>query len=483
MRVLVLLCAASLACSPAATATTGTDDRPHIVLVMSDDQGWGDVAYNGHPLLETPNLDSAAASGLRFDRFYAAAPGCSPTRASVLTGRHPNRMGVLRWGHSIRPQEVTLAEALSSAGYATGHFGKWHLGSVRSGSPDNPENSGFDEWFSAPNYYDDDAVMSHRGRAVETEGESSQVTVDAALAWIERALDGGRPIFAVVWFASPHAPHVARQKDRSLYADQTEELQLFYGEITAMDRAFGHLRRELTELGIKDDTLLWFCSDNGAQVEVGSTGGHRGNKGEFYEGGLLVPAFVEWPARIDRPRTTGARSSTSDIYPTLLELTGTSVARQPPLDGVSLASLFEGAELAPRTMGFWGTVARGVSTPSEERMDALLAAQQEGRDLDPPERSLQAGRLPATPHPLDSFPGHAAWLEGDLKLHRIQNKGIVRFELYDLATDPFEKSNLFTPDSEVATRLRLALGPWLASVARSYNGADYDETDVLGGGG
>ncbi len=126
-----------------------SNDRPNIVLVMADDQGWGDMAYNGHPIVKTPNFDSSAATGLRFDRFYAAAPVCSPTRASVMTGRHPNRMGVFKWGYPMRPQETTIAEAVKTVGYTTGHFGKWHLGSVRNDSPANPGRNGFDEWLSA----------------------------------------------------------------------------------------------------------------------------------------------------------------------------------------------------------------------------------------------------------------------------------------------------------------------------------------------
>src|SRR5665648_81005 len=119
-------------------------NRPNIVLCMADDQGWGDMGYNGHPVLKTPNFDNMAASGLRFDRFYAAAPVCSPTRGSVMTGRHPNRFGCFSWGRTLRPQEITVAEALKTAGYVTGHFGKWHLGPVRKDSPVNPGNSGFD---------------------------------------------------------------------------------------------------------------------------------------------------------------------------------------------------------------------------------------------------------------------------------------------------------------------------------------------------
>jgi arylsulfatase A-like enzyme len=146
-----------------------SSNRPNIVLCMADDQGWGDMAYNGHPVVKTPNFDAMAAETLQFDRFYATAPVCSPTRGSVMTGRHPNRFGCFKWGHPIRPQEVTVAEALKTAGYVTGHFGKWHLGSVCKGSPVNPGAKGFDEWFSAPNFFDNDPIMSREGKAVPTQ--------------------------------------------------------------------------------------------------------------------------------------------------------------------------------------------------------------------------------------------------------------------------------------------------------------------------
>ncbi|MHC4308498.1 MAG: sulfatase-like hydrolase/transferase, partial [Planctomycetota bacterium] len=144
--------------------------KPNIILCMADDQGWGDMAYNGHPVLKTPNFDAMAAAALRFDRFYAAAPVCSPTRGSVMTGRHPNRFGCFKWGHTLRPQEVTIPEALKKAGYVTGHFGKWHLGSVRKVCPVNPGASGFDEWLSAPNFFDNDPILSREGVAVQTQG-------------------------------------------------------------------------------------------------------------------------------------------------------------------------------------------------------------------------------------------------------------------------------------------------------------------------
>jgi len=463
----------------AVAATAGAAERPNVVLVMADDQGWGDMAYNGHPDLQTPNFDASAAAGLRFNRFYAAAPVCSPTRASVMTGRHPNRMGVFKWGFPIRPQETTIAEALKTAGYATAHFGKWHLGSVRNGSPVHPGKNGFDEWLSAPNFFDNDAILSHNGTAVQTKGESSIVTADAALDWIREQAKTDKPFLAVIWFGSPHSPHRAIEADRKLYDDQPKKKQHFYGEITGMDRAYGKIRDALGDLGIRDNTLLWYCSDNGALAQVGSTGGHRGKKGKVYDGGLLVPAIIEWPAKIPQPRHTDVRCNTCDIYPTILDIAGVTIENQPPLDGVSLAPLIEGAmEKRERPMGFWDYTIAGIRTPSAEWMGELLTAQAAGKDLPPHETSLNAATLPDPKYPTDSFPGHAAWIDGDWKLHRIQGKnGGVRWEFYNLADDPAEKSDqIKQPEVEKRVeQMRRDLSEWLTSVVDSLNGEDYDK--------
>ena len=458
-------------------ATIAYAASPNIVLVMADDQGWGDMAYSGHPVLKTPNFDTAASAGLRFDRFYAAAPVCSPTRASVMTGRHPNRMGVFKWGYPMRPQETTIAEALKTANYSTGHFGKWHLGSVRRTSPAHPGNNGFDRWISAPNFFDNAPILADQGTAVRTSGESSMVTVDAALKWIDAQAKADQPFLAVVWFGSPHGPHRASEQDRALYRDQDEELQHFYGEITGMDRAFGKLRDGLTELGIRENTILWYCSDNGALPRVGSTGGHRGNKGKVYEGGLLVPAILEWPARIPTHRVIKLRCNTCDIYPTLLELAGVTVEHQPTLDGVSLLPLIEGdMSSRPRPMGFWDYPARGISTPSAKWMKELWDAQQAGGDLPPHQSSQLAARLPRPAYPVDEFPGHAAWIDGDWKLHRIVDKQKkLSWELYNLARDPAETSNQADAERRRRDQMQAELRAWLGSVTRSLNGEDYQD--------
>ena len=464
-------CLAAAGGLPARGATASP--KPNIVLCMADDQGWGDMAYNGHPILQTPHFDAMAAEALRFDRFYAAAPVCSPTRGSVMTGRHPNRFGCFKWGHPVRPQEITIAEALKTAGYVTGHFGKWHLGSVCKGSPVNPGAKGFDEWLSAPNFFDNDPIMSREGVAVPTPGESSMITVDAALEFIRKHAGGPQPFLAVVWFGSPHNPHEAIEQDRALYDDQTKKFQHFYGEITGMDRAFGKLRQELRTLGVRENTILWYCSDNGGLPGLGTTGG-RGNKGQIYEGGLRVPAILEWPARIRRPRATSTPCNTFDIYPTLLEIVGISMDRQPPLDGVSLVPLIdERMRSRPRPMGFWDHPTRGISTPSKKWMASLYAAQQEGKEVDDPARLLlDAGEIKEQ-YPEESFPGHAAWLDWPWKLHRIDAKGRVKFELYNLANDPQETTDLAARNPRRFDSMKAQLEQWQKSVVQSLNGKDY----------
>jgi len=467
-------CLATARCASAPVGSRAK--RPNIVLCMADDQGWGDMAYNGHPVLKTPHFDAMAAAGLRFDRFYAAAPVCSPTRGSVMTGRHPNRFGCFKWGHPLRPQEVTVAEALKTAGYVTGHFGKWHLGSVQKGSPVSPGASGFDEWFSAPNFFDNDPILSREGVAVQAQGESSIVTADAAIDFIREHAHTAQPFLAVVWFGSPHNPHRALEQDRAPYKEEPKKLQHFYGEITGMDRAFGKLRRELRKLDVHENTILWYCSDNGGLPNLGATGG-RGHKGQVYEGGLRVPAILEWPDRISRSRATAVPCSTSDIYPTLLEAAGARVERQPPVDGVSLVPLLDGAmDQRPQPMGFWDYPAKGVSTPSAQWMLELLEAQEAGRETTEPSRlRLDAGDL-GTQYAEDAFPGHAAWLDWPWKLHREQGTGreaTVRLELYNLAQDPEETHDLVSQHGQRVKSMQGALEAWLASVVRSLNGKDY----------
>ena len=460
----------------AALARPLADERPNFILCMADDQGWGDTGYNGHPLLKTPVMDEMARTGLRFDRFYAAAAVCSPTRGSVMTGRHPNRFGCFAWGHTLRPQEITIAEALKKAGYTTGHFGKWHIGSVRADGMASPGNSGFDEWFSSPNFYENNPLFSHNGKVIETKGESSDVTAGLAMDWIGKVAKGKKPFLAVVWFGNPHSPHVAVDKFKKMYSEQPEGVAHFFGEITAMDAALGKMRSGLRKLGIADNTVLWYCSDNGS-LPKGSSGGLRARKGSLYEGGIRVPAVLEWPARVKANRITDINANTSDIYPTLLELADVALPKnQPRLDGISLAPLLRGQkQVRKQPMGFWTYHNRGYGRHARRMLEALRQEQLDGNQQ-PAAPEGQIGHF----HPADNLPGHSAWIEGDYKLHRIpvkKNATQFNYELYHLVNDPKESNNLLNEDkSRLAKRfgrMKADLVTWQQSVINSLNGRDY----------
>jgi len=338
-------------------ANSVTAQRPNIILCMTDDQGWGDTSYNGHPELKTPNLDAMAAAGIRFDRFYAANPLCSPTRASCLTGRSPVRYHCFSWGHDLPLREVTIAEAVRTAGYGTAHFGKWHLGGIPHAAggtgrgvpervdpkPRHPGNQGFDEWFSAGNWYDiGHEYIYHNGKQVPPrEGDTADVLMDEALKWIRQQASAKKPFLAAIWFPSPHGPHTAAPEYAAPYTKYGKRKANYYGEIAAVDHNMGRLRQALREINIADDTMLWFCSDNGGAFP-GSTGGLPGGKKWLTEGGTRVPGILEWPARIPRPFPTRVPAGTLDFYPTTLDLLDIEMPNQvEPIDGVSLLPLID----------------------------------------------------------------------------------------------------------------------------------------------
>jgi arylsulfatase A-like enzyme len=360
--------------------------RPNIILCMADDLGWGDTAYNGHRYLKTPHIDAMAAAGLRFDRFYSGAPVCSPTRGSALTGRHPYRYGIYtaNAGH-MRDEEMTLAEALKTQGYVSGHFGKWHLGTLtkqvndgRRGGRRNehyspPWVNGFDDCFSSEVQMPTWNPMQGQSfpakywtgpeqYATENlDGDDSRVIMDRALPFIAEAAAAERPFLAVIWFHTPHLPVVAGPAYRAIYSDFSEDEQHYYGAITAMDEQVGRLRAELRRLGVGDNTMLWFCSDNGPEGRVpgsgrnrGSAGSLRGRKRSLFEGGVRVPGILEWPSRINAVRSTNIPCSTVDYFPTVLATLGFELEGRPkPIDGVNLSPLIEGKMTErPRPIGF-----------------------------------------------------------------------------------------------------------------------------------
>lgn len=424
-------------------------DRPNLVLAMADDQGWGDVSYHGHRILKTPNLDAMAAAGLRFTRFYSGAPVCSPTRGSCLTGRHPYRYGIFFANadagdgpslYALPPREITLAEAVKPLGYATGHFGKWHLGDFAGPKKSSPGDNGFDEWFSTvrkvPTY--DPTGYWHNGAPVREKlsGDDSQVLLDRALPFIERAARERRPFLAVIWFHTPHLPVLAGPEQRRRFAGYSEQQQHYWGALTALDEQMGRLRRELRRMGVHRNTMLWYASDNGPEGDAegpdwpGSAGPFRGRKRSLFEGGIRVPGILEWPARVQPGRVAEMACSTSDYYPTVLEALGARIERQPePIDGISLLPLIEGKmKERPHPIAFetMGSTRGSPKLALIENRYKLLTDLEAGEDL-----------------------------------------------LFDLAADPGETKNLAAREPERVRTMRAALERWRADCRRSLNGRDY----------
>lgn len=471
LKIAGVLAGTAVVCGTVAAESAA--ERPNIILCMADDQGWGDVSYNGHPILKTPNLDELSRAGLRFDQFHAAAPVCSPTRGSVLTGRHPNRFGCFRWGYDLRPQEITIAEALKTAGYATGHFGKWHLGSVVAGSPVNPGNSGFDEWYTSPNTFDNDPILSHKGVAVPFKGESSIVTAELAVDFIREQSAAGTPFLAVVWFGSPHKPHIAAPEFKEPYKEYKKKAD-FYGEIAGIDGAVGLLRKELRNLNIQDNTIFWYCSDNGGLFPESSGG--RGKKASIYEGGFRVPGIIEWPKVIEPGRVTQMLANTVDMYPTLLDITGIHMDNQPPLDGISLRPLINGKPMERSgPMGFWAYERPGKKLVYDDITREMLNKQEAGETFVPvpEELRMDAEKVKEILEEGD-FAGRSAWLDWPWRLVRIDKEGRNPvFELYNLSSDPMESTDIIAQHAERAESMKAQMAVWMNSVIRSQNGGDY----------
>ena len=423
-------------------------EAPNIILAMSDDQGWGDTGYNGHPQLRTPYLDEMARTGLRFDRLYSAAPVCSPTRGSCLTGRHPYRYGIYyaNYGNDasfypLPSEELTLAEALNPLGYASGHFGKWHLGDFEGEQKSSPSDNGFDEWFSTvrkTSTYDPEGYWAN-GEPVteELKGDDSTHIVSRALDFIRRTVDEGRPFFVVLWFHTPHLPVVSKGAHRIIYDDHPGASADYWGAISAMDEQLGRLRRELRRMNAADNTMLWFSSDNGPEgpeqtpERPGSTGGLRGRKRSLFEGGIRVPGLLEWPARISEGRASAIPVNTSDIYPTALGAVDLELENQPePIDGVSLLPLIEG--------------------DMTERPSNIAFETDRHGDLTP-KLAIIGNRYKLITQ-LDESP--------DL--------------LFDIVNDQAEANNIALEQPQVVTEMRRELEQWRASCDASREGRDYE---------
>ncbi|WP_082897073.1 sulfatase-like hydrolase/transferase [Thalassotalea crassostreae] len=459
--------------------STADENRPNIILMMADDLGYGDTGFTGHKVVQTPNLDQIAKDGAIMTNFHAGGPVCSPTRGTYLTGRHYFRYGIFsaNIGH-LPKQEITIAEVLKEKGYTTGHFGKWHLGTLSKtesskGAKRKPAENyspaswhGYDQSFvvesSIATYINPNSKTKGKkkgknpfyinGVAVDMDdaqykGGAGRIVMDQALPFMESAVANKQPFFTVIWFNAPHAPVEASPELHKFYTDKgvKDGVAHYYGSITEMDQQIGRLRSELERLGVADNTLIAFTSDNGPEGKASSaetdkvkkgkeryagvTDGLRGRKRSLYEGGVRVPTVVMWPGKIKPSTIMPQQSSTLDYLPTMADLVNYNMPDERPIDGVSLLPLLSGQDT---------NFKRSKPIPFRHRNSATL-------------------------------------IDGDYKLVMSVGKKSDNAELYNMSDDRAETTDIIAKHPERASAMIKQLKQFLKSAEKSHSGADYSD--------
>jgi arylsulfatase A-like enzyme len=449
-----------LACTFALTSLAAPK-RPHVILIMTDDQGGWDYGFMGNKIVQTPNLDAMAARGVRMARFYVS-PVCTPTRANLMTGRYNYRTRAIDTylGRAMMDtSEVTIAEALSPAGYATGIFGKWHLGDSY---PLRPQDQGFQEVLvhrgggigqpsdppGGEGKYTD-PILFHNGEQKEFKGYCTDIYFDRAISFVEKNHRLEKPVFIYLATNPPHGPFddvpndllkkyqgmdlastlasgiPAKQKEKHL-----ETTARVYAMEENIDQNIGKLFKRLKEIGAYDDTLVLFLNDNGPNGPR-FVGPHRGNKGQINEGGIRSPLLAHWPAGLREPRTSDRLSAHYDVFPTILEATGTATPSDLKLDGVSLLSDMRGKSAKKTDRGIFLQWHRG-DQPVPYRNGAIITDRYK----------LLWGNYGGEFAPAKHGP-----------------------ELYDLIEDPAESRNLATLKPDLLRSLKQRYDRWFSDVS------------------
>ena len=416
---------------------SGMDDpsaqtpRPHIVLMMADDLGWGDVGYHGSRI-ETPNIDALADRGARLEQFYVQ-PVCSPTRGALMTGRYPMRLGlqvgvVRPWAdYGLPVDERTLADALGSAGYRTAIVGKWHLGHARAELL--PTRRGFDRQYGhyngALNYWTHERDGGHDwnrdDRPNFDEGYTTHLLADEASAIIA-GHDQEVPLFLYVPFNAPHSPFQAPEEAIARYESiKNERRRIYAAMVSEMDAAVGRIVGALAEAGFPEArTFVFFCSDNGGVTANGSNGPLRDGKGSLYEGGVRVPALAVWPGVIEPGSVVDEPLHVVDLYPTLVGMAGGTLEQPKPIDGRdALASIASGG-------------------PSPHRGGFIL------HNLAPNQAAIRSGDWKLIRN-------------GGIKANDAETPAEATFELFRIDRDPEERHDVAAEHPEVVARLRAEL--------------------------
>ncbi|QEF98542.1 Arylsulfatase precursor [Stieleria maiorica] len=408
---------------------------PNVVFVISDDQGYGDLGCTGNPIIKTPHIDQLASesSGLS---DYHVAPTCSPTRCSLLTGHWTNRTGVWHtiMGRSmLRENEVTVGQMFSDAGYETGMFGKWHLGD---NYPYRPEDRGFTEVYrhggggigQTPDVWDNayfDGSYFHNGEIVPAKGFCTDVFFQQANAFISKCAEQGKPFFAYISTNAPHKPLHCPPKYLKMYEGQSDSIAAFYGMITNIDDNVGKTRRLVKDLGIADDTIFVFTTDNGtASGAKIYNAGMRAGKGSPYEGGHRVPFFLHWPSGgLNQQHDVNELTHAVDIVPTLLDLTGVKKPADVTFDGVSIADLLDPKKEIDWPKRFVISDSQRVRDPIKWRSSSVMTGK-----------------------------------------YRLVN----RKELYDVSADPGQKNNIADQHPEIVAEMRAFYEQWWAELEPTF---------------
>jgi arylsulfatase A-like enzyme len=439
-RLTPLLFLIFLSSSPA-TASAGATQKPNIILIIADDLGWGDLGCYGHPILKTPYLDRLAKQGILFTQYTTGGPICSPTRAALLTGRFPARCSLhnclvdahlgkpainrkRKLANFLDPRFPTLARALQKNGYITGHFGKWHLGTLPL------DRYGFSAAFNT-----DKVVTKGRFSKLADRPQSTKLIIGKALDFIKQ--NRRARFYAQICLKDVHAPLNPTEAQMRVYQnEETKKLpyrtamQIYGASVTEMDLQIGRFIEKLEQLKLSENTLIIFTSDNGpADIAstkagysgVGSAGPFRGKKGSLYEGGLRVPFILRWPAGSPSGKVNASTLSSVDLFPTLCKISGTPVPKTAELDGEEMSDVFFGKTVERTKPLFWEWRFSGVG------------------------------------HVINHSPVLAV-RNGDWKL--LMNPDGSRLELYNIPQGPSEVDNVADTHPDIAKKLSHELLGW-----------------------
>ena len=417
--------------------------QPNVVILLADDLGYKDVGCYGGPV-KTPAIDQLAEVGVRFTDFYSGCAVCSPSRATLLTGRHHIRTGVYSWIHDegqnshLLLRERTIAEILKDRGYSTAHIGKWHLGlPTKNRSKPTPSHHGFDYWFTTWN----NASPSHKnpnnfirnGQAVGLlEGYSCQLVVDEAIDWLDNHRHPKAPFFLNLWFHEPHAPIAAPDKIVSTYGELKDRAAVYSGTIDNTDRAISRVVEKLNQMGVREDTLIIYASDNGSYRDD-RVGNLRGKKGSNWDGGIRVPGIFSWPAVIPKNRVEKNPAGLVDILPTLCGLLNLEVPQDRMIDGSDLSPLLKG------------------KPESFKRHQPMFWHLQKSRPI----VAMRDGDFSLVANP--DYEISTSNMFQERWIPTVKDGGYKDFQLFDLSKDPGQTQNISSDNPDLLKKLKAKL--------------------------